>query len=139
MRTQLPTINGSFHDLPRYTSKFHFPSISELAPLPAMTPFHQSSLDSVLNAIPRDYAPQHSETRLRTAVLQELQAFVRELYPESSLQLFGSSVNGFGFGNSDMDICMTLGGEVDDEGGLSDPNEVKKIIEKLAKKFRSHR
>ena len=104
-----------------------------------MTAFHQSSLDSVLNAIPQDYGPQHQETRLRTAILQELQAFVRELYPDSSLQLFGSSVNGFGFGNSDMDICMTLGGKHDEEGGLADPAEVKKIIEKLAKKFRSHR
>jgi len=113
--------------------------LPELAPLPPMTAFHQSSLDSVLNAIPQDYAPQHQETRLRTAILQELQAFVRELYPDSSLQLFGSSVNGFGFGNSDMDICMTLGGKHDEEGGLADPAEVKKIIEKLAKKFRSHR
>lgn len=104
-----------------------------------MTPFHLSSLDSVLNSIPEDYAPQFQETRLRTAVLQELQAFVRELFPDSSLQLFGSSVNGFGFGNSDMDICMTLGGKFDDEGGLADPAEVKQIIEKIAKKFRTHR
>ena len=62
---------------------------------------------------------------------------MRELFPDSSLQLFGSSVNGFGFRNSDMDICMKLGGHHDEEG-LTDA-EVRKVIERLATKFRSHR
>ena len=110
---------------------------AELIPLPALTPAHLSNLDSVLNSIPHDYAPLERETRVRTTVLRELESFVRELFPDSSLQMFGSSVNGFGFRNSDMDICMTLGGHYD-EDGLSDV-DVKKIIESLAKKFRSHR
>ena len=31
-------------------------------------------------------------------------------YPDAVLQLFGSSRNGFGFRNSDMDICLKFNG-----------------------------
>ena len=108
-----------------------------MSSLPPLTPFHLSQLDAVLCSIPDECAPLHQETQIRTNILVELQSFVREVYPDSRLQLFGSSVNGFGFRNSDMDICMTLGGRKDQEG-LTDA-EVRSIIENIARKFRTHR
>ena len=36
-------------------------------------------------------------------------------FADAKLFLFGSSKNGFGFRNSDMDICMTLGNRTKEE------------------------
>lgn len=37
------------------------------------------------------------------------------VFADAKLFLFGSSKNGFGFRNSDMDICMTLGNRTKEE------------------------
>lgn len=39
---------------------------------------------------------------------QELEKRLRQIWPNSSLYLFGSSCNGFGFTHSDLDICLTF-------------------------------
>ncbi|XP_015775354.1 PREDICTED: terminal uridylyltransferase 7-like, partial [Acropora digitifera] len=53
-------------------------------------------------------------------------------FADAKLFLFGSSKNGFGFRNSDMDICMTLGNRTKEE-----VNAVE-VITKLAKLLKKH-
>ena len=55
-----------------------------------------------------DFEPTHQELQMRQKILQELESFVQDLYPDAELALFGSSCNGFGFQKSDLDICMTF-------------------------------
>ncbi|GFT97488.1 terminal uridylyltransferase 4 [Nephila pilipes] len=44
----------------------------------------------------------------RKVFVKKLEGELKKLYPDVKLTLFGSSVNGFGFQNSDLDICMTF-------------------------------
>jgi terminal uridylyltransferase len=40
--------------------------------------------------------------------VQDLENHLQRRYPTVSLDLFGSSCNGFGFRKSDLDICLTF-------------------------------
>lgn len=56
-----------------------------------------------------DWAPPQEEYLLRQQMVEEMESYIRRSgFPTARLQLFGSSCNGFGFRNSDLDICMTL-------------------------------
>jgi terminal uridylyltransferase len=46
--------------------------------------------------------------------MADLTESVQSIYPTARLTLFGSSANGFGFGESDLDICLTFDGEDND-------------------------
>ena len=57
---------------------------------------------------------QRWEMEMRDQLIWELQGHIRRNgFPEANLRLFGSSMNGFGFHQSDLDICMTLKGTND--------------------------
>ncbi|XP_074601028.1 terminal uridylyltransferase 4-like [Brevipalpus obovatus] len=67
-------------------------------------------------------------------VLQELTNLIKPKFPKANLELFGSSKNGFGARNCDLDICMTF--EDDPTGSSVDQSEsVKQLAEILG---RSH-
>ena len=51
-------------------------------------------------------APSREEVQERSAIVSHLQTYIRQWYKGAYLQLFGSSANGFGFGHSDLDICL---------------------------------
>ena len=59
--------------------------------------------------------------------------FYTILISDARLFLFGSSKNGFGFRNSDIDICMTLEGHVREEIDFVD------VIISLAKLLKKHK
>lgn len=105
----------------------------EIEPLPPMTPVFLSVLDKVCEQCHTDFAPSDLEERVRDYILQDLQTFVRRHFAGARLQLFGSSKNGFGFRQSDLDICMMLDGQesVDD-------NDYIRVIESLARQLRKH-
>ncbi|XP_077417749.1 terminal uridylyltransferase 7 [Vanacampus margaritifer] len=105
----------------------------ELQPLPPMTPDFLSVLDQVCEQCFVDFAPDDLEVAVRECILQDLEAFVRRQFPGARLQLFGSSKNGFGFRQSDLDICMVREGQdsMDDADCIN-------IIERLAKLLRKH-
>ncbi|XP_055019106.1 terminal uridylyltransferase 7 isoform X2 [Boleophthalmus pectinirostris] len=105
----------------------------ELDPLPPMTPDFLRVLDKVCEQCYTDFAPGELEERVRDHILQDLQTFVRRHFPDTKLQLFGSSKNGFGFRQSDLDICMMLEGRdtIEDDACIS-------IIESLAKLLKKH-
>ncbi|XP_061623433.1 terminal uridylyltransferase 7 [Phyllopteryx taeniolatus] len=105
----------------------------ELQPLPPMTPDFLSVLDQVCEQCFVDFAPDDLEVAIRECILQDLETFVRRQFPGARLQLFGSSKNGFGFRQSDLDICMVREGQdtIDDADCIN-------IIERLAKLLRKH-
>ncbi|NXI42291.1 TUT7 uridylyltransferase, partial [Galbula dea] len=100
----------------------------ELDPLPALTPKFSVILDQVCVQCYHDFAPNTVEDQAREDIRQNLENFIRQDFPGTKLNLFGSSKNGFGFKQSDLDICMTIDGLETAEG-----LDCIRIIEDLAK------
>uniref|UniRef100_A0A3B5ASF6 CCHC-type domain-containing protein n=1 Tax=Stegastes partitus TaxID=144197 RepID=A0A3B5ASF6_9TELE len=78
----------------------------QLDPLPPITQEFHCVLNKVCEQCFTDFAPDELEVDVREHILKDLEAFVRRQYAGARLQLFGSSKNGFGFRQSDLDICM---------------------------------
>lgn len=100
----------------------------ELDPLPPLTPKFSVILDQVCVQCYQDFAPNNVEDQAREHIRQNLENFIRLEFPGTKLNLFGSSKNGFGFKQSDLDICMTMDGLETAEG-----LDCIRIIEDLAK------
>lgn len=108
--------------------------LPELIPLPKMTEAFQEALDKACQQVLDECVPKPNEQKDRFQILLELETFVQELYPDATLELFGSSCNGFGFVKSDMDICLTFKNNKTGEG-----LEFGTIIDKLAEHLYKHR
>ncbi|XP_036259188.1 terminal uridylyltransferase 7 isoform X1 [Molothrus ater] len=100
----------------------------ELDPLPPLPPKFSVILDQVCVQCYDDFAPNKVEDHAREHIRQSLEIFIRQEFPGTKLDLFGSSKNGFGFKQSDLDICMTIDGLETAEG-----LDCIRIIEDLAK------
>ncbi|CAH1242765.1 ZCCHC11 [Branchiostoma lanceolatum] len=105
----------------------------ELKPLPDLTPPHRDLLDRVCMYVYETSHPPPTEYSYRDMILKDLESFIRQEFSGSHLCLFGSSMNGFGFKGSDLDICMTLEGHE-----TSDDLDCIDIIERLAKLLKKH-
>ncbi|XP_067424618.1 terminal uridylyltransferase 7 isoform X2 [Emydura macquarii macquarii] len=105
----------------------------ELDPLPALTPKFSNILDQVCIQCYKDFAPNIIEDQAREHIRQNLESFIRQEFPGTRLNLFGSSKNGFGFKQSDLDICMTIDGLETAEG-----LDCIRIIEELARVLKKH-
>ncbi|XP_072275752.1 terminal uridylyltransferase 4 isoform X2 [Pyxicephalus adspersus] len=105
-----------------------------LYPLPPMDSTFRSLLDDVCKGCYDELSPSAAEHHNREQILTHLERFIRkEFISNSRLCLFGSSKNGFGFRDSDLDICMTLEGHENAE-----KLNCKEIIEGLAKVLKRH-
>uniref|UniRef100_A0A672VDQ5 CCHC-type domain-containing protein n=1 Tax=Strigops habroptila TaxID=2489341 RepID=A0A672VDQ5_STRHB len=100
----------------------------ELDPLPELTPKFSVILDQVCVQCYHDFSPSIVEDQAREHIRRNLENFIRQDFPGTKLNLFGSSKNGFGFKQSDLDICMTMDGLETAEG-----LDCIRIIEDLAK------
>ncbi|XP_054996688.1 terminal uridylyltransferase 4 isoform X5 [Sorex araneus] len=106
----------------------------DLKPLPPMTNRFREILDLVCKKCFDELSPPSSEQHNREQILIGLEKFIQKEYDEKArLCLFGSSKNGFGFRDSDLDICMTLEGHENAE-----KLNCKEIIENLAKILKRH-
>ncbi|KAL8203357.1 UNVERIFIED_CONTAM: Terminal uridylyltransferase 7, partial [Gekko kuhli] len=105
----------------------------ELDPLPPLTPKFSTILDQVCIQCYKDFAPSNIEDQAREHIRQNLESFIQQEFPGTKLSLFGSSKNGFGFKQSDLDICMTIDGLESAEG-----LDCIRIIEELAKVLKKH-
>nr|XP_006626679.2 PREDICTED: terminal uridylyltransferase 7 isoform X1 [Lepisosteus oculatus]XP_015218631.1 PREDICTED: terminal uridylyltransferase 7 isoform X1 [Lepisosteus oculatus]XP_015218642.1 PREDICTED: terminal uridylyltransferase 7 isoform X1 [Lepisosteus oculatus]XP_015218650.1 PREDICTED: terminal uridylyltransferase 7 isoform X1 [Lepisosteus oculatus] len=105
----------------------------ELDSLPPMTPKFLKILHQVCMQCYNDFSPDVIEEKVREHILQDLEKFVRMQFPGAKLSLFGSSKNGFGFKQSDLDICLTFEGKETAEG-----LDCIGIIESLAKYLKKH-
>nr|XP_055045307.1 terminal uridylyltransferase 4 [Misgurnus anguillicaudatus] len=106
----------------------------ELTPLPPVSERFRAILDDLCLFCYRELSPSYGEQQKREQILASLERFIRKEYNDKAqLCLFGSSKNGFGFRDSDLDICMTL------EGHETAENlNCKEIIEGLAKVLKKH-
>uniref|UniRef100_A0A452QDS7 RNA uridylyltransferase n=1 Tax=Ursus americanus TaxID=9643 RepID=A0A452QDS7_URSAM len=114
-----------------YFFTFDFRKI-DLKPLPPMTNRFREILDLVCKRCFDELSPPFSEQHNREQILIGLEKFIQKEY-DGILCLFGSSKNGFGFRDSDLDICMTLEGHENAE-----KLNCKEIIENLAKILKRH-
>uniref|UniRef100_A0A7N5ZWS7 CCHC-type domain-containing protein n=1 Tax=Anabas testudineus TaxID=64144 RepID=A0A7N5ZWS7_ANATE len=105
----------------------------QLDPLPQITPEFLTVLNKVCEQCYTDFAPDELEVGLREHILKDLETFVRRQFAGAQLQLFGSSKNGFGFRQSDLDICMVLQGKET----INDVDCIN-IIESLARMLKKH-
>ncbi|KAJ8378485.1 hypothetical protein AAFF_G00239490 [Aldrovandia affinis] len=106
----------------------------ELKPLPPMTDHFRQILDGLCRLCYNELCPLPVEQQKREQILASLERFIRKEYNEKArLCLFGSSKNGFGFRDSDLDICMTLEGH-----DTAEKLNCKEIIEGLAKVLKKH-
>ncbi|XP_078526720.1 terminal uridylyltransferase 4 isoform X2 [Lissotriton helveticus] len=106
----------------------------DLKPLPPMTNRFREILDKVCKRCFDELSPHTCEQHGREQILACLERFIRkEFNDKARLCLFGSSKNGFGFRDSDLDICMTLEGHENAE-----KLNCKEIIEGLAKVLKKH-
>nr|XP_033771993.1 terminal uridylyltransferase 4 isoform X2 [Geotrypetes seraphini] len=106
----------------------------DLKPLPPMTNRFRETLDKVCRRCFELLSPHTSEQQSREQILIYLERFIQKEFNEKArLCLFGSSKNGFGFRDSDLDICMTLEGHENAE-----KLNCKEIIEGLAKVLKKH-
>ena len=55
-----------------------------------------------------EWQPHEEELIKRDKIVQSLKDFITQFYPTSTLTVFGSSVNGFAFTKSDLDISMSF-------------------------------
>uniref|UniRef100_UPI003AAA676E terminal uridylyltransferase 4 isoform X1 n=1 Tax=Centroberyx gerrardi TaxID=166262 RepID=UPI003AAA676E len=106
----------------------------ELKPLPPMTEHFRDILDGLCRLCYHELSPSLLEQQKREQILGSLERFIRKEYNDKAqLCLFGSSKNGFGFRDSDLDICMTLEGHE-----TAEKLNCKEIIEGLAKVLKKH-
>ncbi|XP_056142111.1 terminal uridylyltransferase 7 [Lampris incognitus] len=105
----------------------------ELEPLPPMTSKFLKTLNQICEQCYQDFAPEELEVSVRENILQDLESFVRWQFAGASLRLFGSSRNGFGFRQSDLDICMVMEGQ-----DTADDLDCISIIESLARLLKKH-
>ncbi|KAM4721976.1 terminal uridylyltransferase 4 [Rhinophrynus dorsalis] len=106
----------------------------DLKPLPPMTSRFRDILDRICRRCYDELSPNACEQQNREQILTYLERFIRkEFNGNARLCLFGSSKNGFGFRDSDLDICMTLEGHENAE-----KLNCKEIIEGLAKVLKRH-
>ncbi|XP_067086578.1 terminal uridylyltransferase 4 [Osmerus mordax] len=106
----------------------------ELKPLPPMSDRFRDILDGLCRLCYHELSPSLGEQQKREQILVSLERFIRKEYNDKAqLCLFGSSKNGFGFRDSDLDICMTLEGH-----DTAELLNCKEIIEGLAKVLKKH-
>uniref|UniRef100_A0A7N8Y0Q2 RNA uridylyltransferase n=1 Tax=Mastacembelus armatus TaxID=205130 RepID=A0A7N8Y0Q2_9TELE len=106
----------------------------ELKPLPPMNDRFRDILDGLCKLCYFELSPTHAEQQKREQILGSLERFIRKEYNDKAkLCLFGSSKNGFGFRDSDLDICMTLEGHE-----TAEKLNCREIIEGLAKVLKKH-
>ncbi|XP_067172855.1 terminal uridylyltransferase 7 isoform X1 [Apteryx mantelli] len=105
----------------------------ELDPLPMLSPKFSFILDQVCVQCYQDFAPNIVEDQAREHIRQNLENFIRQDFPGTKLNLFGSSKNGFGFKQSDLDICWTIDGLE-----TAESLDCIRIIEDLAKVLKKH-
>ncbi|CAK6976408.1 terminal uridylyltransferase 4 isoform X3 [Scomber scombrus] len=106
----------------------------ELKPLPPMNERFRDILDGLCRLCYYELSPTHPEQQKREQILVSLERFIRKEYNDKAqLCLFGSSKNGFGFRDSDLDICMTLEGHE-----TAEKLNCKEIIEGLSKVLKKH-
>ncbi|GIY34563.1 terminal uridylyltransferase 7 [Caerostris extrusa] len=101
--------------------------------LKEMKPRFLNIITKVLNKIKDINAVSKSEVQNVGKIMLDVQKYIREIFPDATLRLFGSFCNGFGFKKkSDMDFCLTFE-DHNDGKNLDSVMIIEKVAEKLSK------
>lgn len=87
-------------------------------------------IDRVMFTYANDVMLQPREEKQRSEMRDEILHDVKPLYPKATLELFGSSANGFGIFSSDLDLCLLMNETYECEKS--------EIIEKIAKSMKKN-
>ncbi|KAL8623783.1 hypothetical protein ACOMHN_054089 [Nucella lapillus] len=98
--------------------------------LPSPTEQHLVLVNNIITNILYDFTPIESDVENRALVVEEVKRPVESVFPEASVEVFGSTMSGFGFFSSDLDICVNFGGE--DEKENDESRLTKKRLQKVA-------
>ncbi|GFR16160.1 terminal uridylyltransferase 7 [Trichonephila clavata] len=102
-----------------------------LEPLKKISELSMSCVNHVLIEAYKEFKIPDYKVNERKAFVRELEKELKRLYPDVELTLFGSSVNGFGFKNSDLDICMTF--KAKDKTDIYAPAVLRRVLKQLRK------
>ncbi|XP_071438819.1 terminal uridylyltransferase 4-like [Hetaerina americana] len=102
-----------------------------LEQLPPMTEAFMSHINDFCEYVYDNNSQNRNDIMTRKLILNQLQGYLSAYYPDVQLSLFGSSSNGFGFRNSDIDICLTFKGNSTGQG-----IDVAKLIPELVYRLR---
>lgn len=83
-------------------------NLPDLKPLPKMDGPHKQILTEVCEIIFDLWKLSPKVMEENKSLLYNLQKHIQYEFPDARLELFGSSCNGFGFTDSDLDICLTF-------------------------------
>ncbi|CAL1277675.1 unnamed protein product, partial [Larinioides sclopetarius] len=98
---------------------FKFSKISEIS---------LKCVDQVLQEAFDGYILPNNQVKGREAFVDDLEKYIMKIYPGAKLNLFGSTVNGFAFKRSDLDICMTFNGNCKKNNA---EKNIKKVLRNL--------
>ncbi|XP_037094913.1 terminal uridylyltransferase 7-like [Pollicipes pollicipes] len=102
-------------------------------PLPPASEQQIATLDRLCRSAFDDWALPSEEYVGRQKMLEGVESYIRHYcFPSARLTLFGSSCNGFGFRNSDLDICMTFE-DCTDPQALDQAEIIKKLANALSR------
>ncbi|CAF2869190.1 unnamed protein product [Rotaria sp. Silwood2] len=90
-------------------------------------------LSSLCYYITERCKPKQIDIENRERILKQLQKQFEKDYPDCNLYAFGSFYNGFGFRQSDLDVCIVFKDQRDEN-----PDEVIQIMRKILKSMRSN-
>ncbi|KAH9362013.1 hypothetical protein HPB48_014952 [Haemaphysalis longicornis] len=124
------SLNENSKHLQKGCSRQRFP---ESENLPVVTKSFSEILSDVCQDVMKDCSPHPHEEAVRQKLFGELESFIRELYTDAKLNMYGSSCNGFGSVRSDLDICLTLDSSEDGKSICHTD-----MIKELARKLRKH-
>ena len=105
--------------------------LPEIKERPALSKAYIEMLNHVCSDMMQSRIPSNREMQARENLIKDLTPTVRHTYPNAILTVFGSSVNGFSFAKSDLDISLTFNDHETDE----DLDAIE-IIEILAEKLK---
>ncbi|KAG8185192.1 hypothetical protein JTE90_025864 [Oedothorax gibbosus] len=104
----IPTICEKCEELDETCNKCRPRKEVIVQPLPELSEASLECVNRTLYDVYNEFRLPQCQTEERIAFVKIFESDVKKMFPGAKLKLFGSSVNGFGFKKSDLDICMTF-------------------------------
>ncbi|CAF1267106.1 unnamed protein product [Adineta steineri] len=107
--------------------------VPNMIDLPAISQEWINILSKLCSHITEQCKPTYNDIENREKILKLLQKQFEKDYPDCNLHAFGSFYNGFGFRQSDLDVCIVFKDQREEN-----TDEVIQIMRKILKSLRSN-
>jgi len=108
----------------------------KLIDLPELSQSWIDALSLLCSRITERCQPTELDIRNREQILSQLQRQFEKVYPDCSLHAFGSFYNGFGFRQSDLDVCILFKEQQQREKNVGD--ESVSILRRILQSMRAN-